>query len=489
MLSKMKNNFKYYLLILVLGLIFLIQNLNKPFYGHHDFNSVYYSMMAKNYLKYGLLTTKLGQVVNPGYISPDEFDFQTHYPSTFPLLLAASYKLFGYHEWAGRLVPLIFSLGILILLFKIAHQLEFSPLASFASSIVVVVPMLRYFGKLPVHEPLVVFCSLLSVYFYLKFIHRPQKHSLIALYLSTLFNCLISWPGYLLYPLLTLHAFIYYRRRWLSVAVVNLVLIASLGLHLFHVYLLTGDWLGGGLTKALFFRLNLSATSGFTWGKYLIQEARWVTVYYTRILLISAAIFSFSLFKKKKLSLAPSIIVALLLFGLTYILIFSNMVFIHDYFNIFFLPFFGLSFAWMINQLQVKLPKLVLPALILLFIFAATERLAFFQAHQNSNMHQTGYELGKFINQLVPEKESAAVFSINYANHHEVFINYYADRTVYYFGYGADGWEDFMELKPQPKHIFTVLTHRLEDGSIDSALATRSAQWQNYSEFNYYQLK
>lgn len=484
-----KNNFKYYLVILILGLIFLTQNLNKPFYGHHDFNSVYYSMMAKNYLKYGLLPTKLGQVVNPGYILPDKFDFQTHYPSTFPLLLALSYKLFGIHEWAGRLVPLIFSLGILILLFKIARQLEFSPLAGLASSIVAVTPMLRYFGKLPVHEPLVVFCSLLSVYFYLKFIRQPQRHWLIALYFSAFFNASISWPGYLLYPLLTLHALIYYRRRWLSVAVVNLVLVISFGLHLFHVHLLTNDWLGGGLIKALLFRLNLSATNGFTWGKYLIQEARWITVYYTRILLLSAVIFCFSLIKKQKISLAQSIIITLALFGLSYVLIFSNMVFIHDYFNIFFLAFFSLNFAWVINQLQAILPKLALPILILLVIFTATERLDFFQAHQDSNMHQTGYELGKIINQLVPEKESAAVFSINYANHHEVFINYYADRTIYYFGYGTDGWEELMKLKPQPKHIFTVLSHRLEDGSIDAALATQAAQRQNYSEFNYYQLK
>ncbi|MFH0943326.1 MAG: glycosyltransferase family 39 protein [Candidatus Beckwithbacteria bacterium] len=485
----MKNNLKYYLIILILGLFFFIQNLNKPFYGHHDFNSVYYSIMARNYLKYGLAATKLGQVTNSGPVSQTEFNFQTHYPSTFPLLLAGSYKLFGYHEWAGRLVPLIFSLGILILLFKIARQLRFSPLASLATSIIAVTPMLRYFGKLPVHEPLVVFCSLLSVYFYLKYIREPSKYWLRVLCLSAFINAFISWPGYLLYPLLTLHAFIYYRQHWRSVAVVNLSLILSFGLHLIHTYLLTGDWFGGGLIKALIFRLNLSVTNGFTWGKYLIQEARILTVYYTRILLFSALIFCLSIFKNKKLSLASSIIVTLALFGLAYALIFSNMVFIHDYFNIFFLPFFSLSFAWLINQLQASLPKLVLPILILIFIFAATERLDFFQAHQNSNMHQTGYELGKIINQLVPEKEPAAVFSINYANHHEVFINYYADRIVYYFGYGTDGLEQFRELKTQPKHVFTVLTHRLEDGSIDAIFATQSMKITSFKEFNYYQLK
>lgn len=485
----MKNNLLFYLIILIIGLFFLTNNLNKSFFGHHDFNSVYYSTMARNYLKYGWRETKLGQITNSGLVSPAEFNFQTHYPSTFPLLLAVSYRIFGVTEWAGRIIPLIFSLASLILLFQIARNLQFSHLTSLATIVIAGTPMFRYFAKLPVHEPLVISASLLSIYCYLKFIKHPCRQWLIGFYFSALFNSLISWPGYLLYPFLTLHAFIYYRRRWFLIALANLVLVAGLGLHLFHTFLLTGDLLGGGLIKALLFRLNLSATNGFTWGKYLFQEARWLTVYYTRILLFSAAIFIFSLIKKQKKSLAQSLIVALALFAISYLLIFSNMVFIHDYFNIFFLPFFSLSFAWMINQIQAFFPKLVFPVLILLAIFVATERFDFLQAHQASNMHQTGYELGKLINRLVPETETVAVFSINYANHHEVFINFYSDRVVNYFGYGADGWENFMATKPLPKHIFTVLTHRLEDASLDMILATQAAQWKNYSEFNYYQLK
>lgn len=485
----MKNSLLFYLIIVIIGLFFLSNNLNKPFFGHHDFNSVYYSTMARNYLRYGLVETRLGQVTNSGLVSPAEFNFHTHYPSTFPLLLAVSYRIFGVTEWAGRLVPVIFSLISLILLFQIARNLQFSHLASLATLVIAGTPMFRYFAKLPVHEPLILSFSVLSVYCYLKFIKHPRRQWLIGFYFSALVNGLISWPGYLLYSFLTLHAIIYYRRRWLSVALVNLVLVAGLGLHLLHTYLITGDLLGGGLISALLFRLNLSATNGFTWGKYLLQEARWLTVYYTRIALFTAVIFSFSFLKKQKKSLAQSLIITLALFALSYILIFSNMVFIHDYFNIFFLPFFSLCFAWMINQLQVIFPKLVFPALILLVIFVATERLAFLQAHQNSNMHQTGYELGKLINRLVPETDTAAVFSINYANHHEVFINFYSDRVVKYFGYGDDGWADFMATKPLPKYVFTVLTHRLEDGSLDAVLATQAAQRQNYGEFNYYQLK
>lgn len=485
----MKNNFLTYLGIAAVGLLLLLNNLNKPFYGHHDFNSVYYSTMARNYLKYGLVATKLGQVTNSGPVNPGEFNFQTDYPSTFPLLLAASYRLFGITEWAGRLVPIIFSLLALILLFKIGRTLRFSYLASLSATVVAVVPMFRYFAKLPVHEPLVVCVSLVSVYCYLKFIKLKQRSWLIGFYLSAFLNGIISWPGYLLYPLLTLHAFFYFKRQWLKVAIVNSVLVFSLFLHLGYVYFLTGEFFSKAQLHILLFRLNLSSTPGFTWPKYFLQEARWLTVYYTRILLFSAAIFGFSFIKKQKITLAQSLIMALALFGLAYVLIFSNMVFIHDYFNIFFLPFFGLSFAWVINQLQAILPKLVLPILILLVILAATERLDFLQAHQNSNMHQTGYELGKLINQLVPETENVAVFSIDYANHHETFINFYSDRVVNYFGYGADGWEEFIKTKPLPKYVFTVLSHRLEDGSLDAVLATQAAQWQNYSEFNYYQLK
>jgi len=394
-------------LIIIIGLLMLANNLHKPFYGHHDFNSAYYSTMAKNYLRYGLKTTKLGQITNSGISESTQFNFHTHYPSTFPLLLALSYKLFGFHEISGRLIPLCFSLASLLLLYLICRRLKFSQLASLASTVVLFTPMMRYFGKLPVHEPLVIFFSLLSALFYLNYLKSHHKKDLLIFLFSALINSLISWPGYFLYPLLVLHSYIYHRKLYKKISLSLLVIAFGLLFHLFHVYLLTGDFFGGGLIKALIFRLNLASPRSdlvqFTLKKYLIQQARWLTVYYTRpLIIISLGLLThlfFNIIKKKHLTLPESFILVFLLFGLGYPVVFPNMVFIHDYFNIYFLPFLAFSFAFIINQLHRWSSKIAIALFILLTILIATERLAFLKAHQQSNMHLTGYQLGKFINQ------------------------------------------------------------------------------------------
>jgi len=487
------------LLIIIIGFLMMANNLSKPFYGHHDWNSVQYSNIARNYLRYGYSKIKFGQITSTGIQQLDQLHYSTHYPPTLPLLISFSFKLLGINETSARLIPLIFSLGLLILLFLISRKLKFSYMASLASTTVAFTPMLRYFAKMPVHEVLIVFFSTLSVYFYLRFIQSSSRNNLIKFLISAFLNGYISWPGYFLYPFLVIHAYIYHRKLYKKVAICLLALSLSFALHLFHIYILTGVLFGGNMIDSLLFRLNLSQAINpdkidlvqFTWPKYFIQEIRWNIIYYTRIFIIASIIFtffsSFKIIKRQPLTRAESLIIALLFFPLSYILIFSNMVFIHDYFNIFFLPFFALSFAWLINKLNKFSFKLVLPVFIVLSFFIATERLEFFQAHQNSNMHQTGYELGKLINQIVPQEESAAVFSINYANHHSIFIDFYADRNIYYTGYSQNQWDQFInDQLPQINHIFIVNTHKLDNQIVDKALATRSASFKNYGQFNYY---
>ena len=483
------------IIIIVIGFILLANNLNKPFYGHHDFNSVFYSTMARNLNRYGLFTTKLAQVTNSGIVDPKDFHYHTHHPSLLPILLSLSFKVFGQSEASARIVPLLFSLGSLPLLFFISKKLKFSDLASFSSTLVMATPMLRYFGKLPVHEPLIIFFSLLSVLLYLNFINKPTKGNLFKLLAAAFFNGLTGWPGYFIYPLLTFHAFIFYKPKFKSVILTNFSVMLAFLVHLFQTYLVSGSLLGGGLIKALLFRLNLNSSASliqFDWPKYLVQEARWLTIYYTIFLLVISLLFlSFTFvkfIKLKKLSLPSSIIILLLLFAFVYPILFSNAVFIHDYLNIFFLPFLSLSLAWLINLLNQKSFILALIFTVFIGFGLYFERNQFNQANQKSNMHQTGYQLGQLINQLVPERESAAVFSINYANHHGVFIKYYADRELAFAGYGQDGLDRLNQEWPDIKHAFTVTSHRLDNQLVDQALATQSAVIKNFDQFNYYQL-
>jgi len=116
----------------------------------------------------------------------------------------------------------------------------------------------------------------------------------------------------------------------------------------------------------------------------------------------------------------------LLGWGLSYPLIFSNVVFVHDYFNIFFIPYLAVAAAYLFKKAKP----------VLVFIFALLvfwERNAFYRALTVTESFKPGYELGRQINQAVPEGETAFVIAEKeFIEPQNLFVSYYADRRVIY---------------------------------------------------------
>ncbi|OIP03883.1 hypothetical protein AUK18_01070 [Candidatus Beckwithbacteria bacterium CG2_30_44_31] len=389
-----------WLIILILLALILTDHLAKPFIGHHDWNGVFYSQIARNYLRFGLLETKLGQLTGPN-------SFYTHYPPLFPLTLAAAFKVFGISDLVSRLVPVGLTIAGLLVLYRIS--------SSWVVIAVALTPMLRYFGQMPSQEPLIIFLTLLSFYFF-------RKKNRVGFYLSVILNGLSGWAGYFFYPLL-----FFLNRRWALKAC--LLLVMTFSLHLLHVYILTGSFSGGGIFDALLLRLGFFPMLGktepelagqFTWLAYLIKEARMLTVYYTFTLLSLAALGL--LFCRNRITLI------FLAWGLSYPLIFSNVVFVHEYFNVFFWPFLALSLVNLINRIKLK------PALILIIFLAIfLERNKFYQALVKTKAFEPGYQLGLEINRLIPFGQTYTVVnSREFIESQNLFIDYYSDRQIEY---------------------------------------------------------
>ena len=389
-----------WLIILILLALILTDHLAKPFIGHHDWNGVFYSQIARNYLRFGLLETKLGQLTGPN-------SFYTHYPPLFPLTLAAAFKVFGISDLVSRLVPVGLTIAGLLVLYRIS--------SSWVVIAVALTPMLRYFGQMPSQEPLIIFLTLVSFYFF-------RKKNRAGFYLTVILNGLSGWAGYFFYPLL-----FFLNRRWAIKAC--LLLVMTFFLHLLHVYILTGSFSGGGIFDALLLRLGFFPMLGktepelagqFTWLAYLIKEARMLTVYYTFTLLSLAALGL--LFCRDKITLI------FLAWGLSYPLIFSNVVFVHEYFNVFFWPFLALSLVNLINRIKLK------PALILIIFLAIfLERDKFYQALVKTKAFEPGYQLGLEINRLIPFGQTYTVVnSREFIESQNLFIDYYSDRQIEY---------------------------------------------------------
>jgi len=81
----------------------------------------FFSIAARNYFRYGYVATH-GVPVVTAEGPPSPAVYYTHHPPLFELLVSASFRLFGEHEWAARLVPLVFSLVALGLLVHLAAR-------------------------------------------------------------------------------------------------------------------------------------------------------------------------------------------------------------------------------------------------------------------------------------------------------------------------------------------------------------------------------
>jgi hypothetical protein len=85
------------------------------------YSGAFCSIAAQNYFRYGYLATRLVPVATPEG-PPSPAIFYPHHPPLVPLLVSASFALFGRHEWAARLVPLVASIASLGLLVHLAAR-------------------------------------------------------------------------------------------------------------------------------------------------------------------------------------------------------------------------------------------------------------------------------------------------------------------------------------------------------------------------------
>ena len=81
----------------------------------------FFSIAARNHLRYGYGSTHLLPVVTAEG-PPSPAVYYTNHPPLLELLVSASFGMFGIHEWAARLVPLVFSIVSLGLLVHLARR-------------------------------------------------------------------------------------------------------------------------------------------------------------------------------------------------------------------------------------------------------------------------------------------------------------------------------------------------------------------------------
>ena len=164
--------------------------------GDVGWSGAFYSTIGRNYLRYGF-STSLGPVISTGFVASDRLSFYPNHPPLLGWFLAMSFAVFGEHEWAARLVPLLFSLGSLVVLYALAMRYFGVPVGLLATLLMAVVPISAYYlGAFPdVQGPHVLFFILLSLWCYFRWLESGQRSYFVSLALAVYFGILADWPG------------------------------------------------------------------------------------------------------------------------------------------------------------------------------------------------------------------------------------------------------------------------------------------------------
>ena len=420
-------------------------NSNKPYSGVHDWNGARNGNIARNYLRYGLLETKLGQIENSGQVSSKDFKYYTHFPPTLTLLIAGSFKIFGVTEWAGRLIPILATSGVIVLIFLVGEKLLKWEVGLFASLLALATPMVLYFGKNPVQEPLLVFFVLLSFFGYLNLKTKDKRYKWMFIG-GLISSMLTAWAGFFLIPALSLVALLKKDFKEVKNLIPFWILsILLFVLYLFYVKLLTGSFAGGGLFEALLQRSGVGEEgqiANLNIFTYLNQMRLWyVTLFTLTLCLLSGLWFMFKLITRK-ISDSDFKILTLGIFGITYPLIFINSSYIHNYLIFYMLPFIALASASMFNILvirfKVKNYRWLFFTSIILIVFL--ERFEFTKALILSEPDKFSVEVGRFINRETKPDETVTIQADPiFWETSENFLKYYGGRRLVFSQDAKDG--------------------------------------------------
>lgn len=342
--------YKWLFAILLIGLGLRIPHLFMEFTDHHSWKSLRHVMAATNFYYYDdYLHTRVdfffgvGDAQSAhihGLVSWDEAPLLNY-------LVLLSYYLFGVHIWSARIVPMLFSIGSMLLLFKLGKETHNEKMGLFAALFFAISPLEAYFAGNVQGEPLMVFSGILLLYILITCLRKPMACITdIFIIILAMTLCIVSKLSFLfiLPPIVLATFYIYLKKEniWRVITPVIVVLIATIislvAINLLDISMVI-NWLIGRII-------------GFFKGSY-ISPGHMEAIYFTKLVFyetignriligFSPIVFLFfgseiiTIFKKyiayKVIDIDDLIITSFLAGVLLKFLIVSRAVYVHDYY-------------------------------------------------------------------------------------------------------------------------------------------------------------
>lgn len=203
-------------------------------WGHNGYNGAAFAQAARNSLRFGIV----GQAqYHTGLEKPQSWAIYTHHPLMLHAHLVALFALLGDAEWVGRLVPALYSIFNIVLIFVIARRLGGPAMALLSAVLYALLPINLVFANMIDHEQGGIFWCLLCVYSYILWLRGYRVRHLILALASITAAVQFDWPGYYIAFFIVLHSLVTgivrhrgvlrWRPEYTWVAVFSVVVLAN----------------------------------------------------------------------------------------------------------------------------------------------------------------------------------------------------------------------------------------------------------------------
>jgi len=408
--------------LLVLAAVLRLWDFAAPWTDdHRGWGGSFYGNIARNYLKFGYAETKAAPVCSVNPPDAGHFQYYLDHPPMTGWLVSLSFRVFGYFEWAARLVAALCSMGGLILLYLIARRYWKSKIALIATAVAAAAPMAAFYGGfVDVQGPIPFFFILLVFFLYLRFDEKRTWDRWLLVLAAFLLSTLSDWPAYYLVPVILVHHFFSKSaigRKW-RVLLLPAVALAMLVLFVFYI-----NWVQYGepsfevsqMAQWFSHRAISTAHEGtgesFTAAGWLGAVQHNLHVMFTLPVLILAVVgllFYVLRIVAGELDRGDGVLAALLALGLLHIFIFRQGAYVHEFWGYYLYPAIVLLVALcVVRSVEVLFTNSV--ALRAAFCFVITLAACTASTLGDLNLQRTRSSadyasLGRILSDLVPQQ-------------------------------------------------------------------------------------
>jgi 4-amino-4-deoxy-L-arabinose transferase-like glycosyltransferase len=328
------------LAVLAFALWLRLRDFNDPFGGvGWSTLSARLAIQARNFAENGYATSRLAPTIDQVPPADGLWQAYVNHPPLLSLVLSVAFRVLGTHEWTGRLVMVVSSIGALLALWALARRM-FGPQAAFvAAALGATIPITAYYGTLMNENgSLLLLFLACALVVHAREIERPTRGGLVMLILCLVLAALTDWQGHLLMGALAVHELWLGRRA--RAAALGGALLAMFALHAAWVLAVSRVSLGGGSNGggeeaglvSVFWHRSWGGVDTHGGALRVLRKllGRYLMNLYTLPVLALAALGLLQL----RRAASPSLLVTLLLFGFGDLLVFAEGAVRHEFWNV-----------------------------------------------------------------------------------------------------------------------------------------------------------